>query len=156
MFTDQTSPPQCASVVVPVAKAAYLPAGPRATYVQALHDPDTNQLHTVFDGVTTFSTESAATAFVNQPALTWQSCRVSPIVVDPNKDKPMTWTVQDIAQRGDILTASTTLQNGGSVCQRALTAKRNVVIDVTTCTGNPGSAATTLASKIAQRLGQGT
>lgn len=156
MFTDQTNPPQCTGVVVPAARVAYDPAGPRATFVQALRDADENQLHTVFDGVTTFSTESAATAFVSQQAATWQGCRVGPIVLSLKDNKPLPWTVQDVALRGDILTATVAPQNGSGTCQRAVTAKRNVVIDVMTCSDNAGAAATTLASRIVQRLGQST
>ncbi|MEE6140294.1 sensor domain-containing protein [Mycobacterium sp. 050128] len=154
MFNDQPNPPECAGLVVPVSSVAYSRFAPRTTLVQALRDQNKNLVHTVFNGVTTFSTQSAATAFVNQQAGTWQGCRANPIVLTPKNDKPMTWTVRDVAQRGDTLTASTALQNSSTLCQRALTAKRNVVIDITTCSENPGDTAATLAAQISQRLGQ--
>lgn len=153
MFTDTTNPPECANLVISAPRAAYGPAGARATYVQAMHDQNPGQLHTVFNAVTTFATESAAADFVRQQAITWQGCRVGAIVLDPDKDRPLSWTVHDVTQRGEQLTANVGLQSQHALCQRALMATRNVVIDVDACGDNPAGAAVMLASRISQRLG---
>jgi hypothetical protein len=150
MFTDDADPAQCVGVIIPANKNVYVGAGSRAAYVQALHDQSRT---TVFDGVTTFATSSLAGDFVTQQAPTWQACQSTPIVMDPSHDKPMSWTVQDVTRQGDTLTARVSVP-GGPSCQRALTSKNNVVIDVTACNANPSNEAVTIASEIARRAAQ--
>jgi hypothetical protein len=65
----------------------------------------------------------------------------------------MSWTVQDVTRQGDTLTARVSVP-GGPSCQRALTSKNNVVIDVTACNANPSNEAVTIASEIARRAAQ--
>ncbi|WP_460010458.1 sensor domain-containing protein, partial [Mycobacterium avium] len=63
-------------------------------------------------------------------------------------------TSLDLTQRDNMLTANTSLRGAPATCQRAMTAKRNVVIDVTACSGNPADSGVALASMIAERMGQ--
>lgn len=154
MFADKANPAECAGAILPAAATTYSGSGARSTYVQALHDQDPSTPITVFNAVTTFMTESAAAAFVNQQPSTWQGCQAGPIVLDPDKDKPLTWTIRNVAQRDNMLSANTSLGGAPATCQRVMTAKRNVVIDVTACSGNPGDSGVALASMIAERMGQ--
>lgn len=147
MYTDNADPAQCVGLVIPAAKNAYAGSGWRATYVQALHD----QSNRVFDGVTTFPAASSAGNFVTQQELAWQGCRFAPVVLGPEHDKPITWTIQDVSRQGDTVTARISAQ-GGLSCQRALTSKSNVVIDVSACSAHPSDEAVTLASAISQRV----
>jgi serine/threonine kinase PknH len=153
MFNDDANPAQCVGAVMTVAKAAYAGSGVRNTFVQALHERDQSELHTVFNGVSTFGSAAEATSFVNQQSGIWQSCQASPIVLDPGKSKPLTWTLRDVAKRGDILTANAAMDGSPATCQRALTARRNVVIDVMTCSREVADTAATLASEIAEHMG---
>lgn len=155
-FTDESNPPECVGTILPATRAAYSGSPVGSSYVQALHDRDPDQVHTVFDAVTTFSTAPAAAAFVTQQSITWAGCQAAPVVLDPNEEKPMTWTIQDVTRQGDTLTANTSLRGADASCQRALTAKRNVVIDVTACSEDPANTAVTLTSMIAERIGQAT
>jgi hypothetical protein len=151
-FIDEANPAQCVGAIMPVAKAAYAGSGVGATYVQALHDRDGGGMHTVFNAVSTFGSAAEATSFVGQQAGIWQSCQATRIVLDPNKSKPSTWTLRDVAKRGDILTANAAMDGSPATCQRALTARRNVVIDVMTCSRQLADTAATLASEIAQHM----
>ncbi|MGB6209900.1 sensor domain-containing protein [Mycobacterium sp.] len=150
MFTDQADPAQCVGLVIPANENAYAGSGSRATYVQALHDQSRT---TVFNAVTTFGTASMAGDLVAQQATTWQTCRSAPIVLGPAHDHPTTWTVEDVSRHGSTVTARVSAA-GGPTCQRAMTSKNNVVIDVTTCNANPANEAVTLASAIAKRVAQ--
>jgi hypothetical protein len=138
------------SKFIPANENAYAGSGSRATYVQALHDQSRT---TVFSAVTTFATSSLAGDLVAQQAATWQTCRSAPVVLDPGHGNPITWTVEDVSQQGGTLTARISAA-GGPSCQRALTSKNNVVIDVTTCNANPSNEAVTIASAIAKRAAQ--
>jgi hypothetical protein len=153
LFTDQFDPSECGGAVIPSTQAAYATSAMGSTYVQALRDQDPDGAHSVFNGVTTFPTASSAATFVIQQSVTWQGCQGRPIVMDPNKDKPLSWTVRDVKLRGGTVTANTSLASAGVVCQRAMTAMRNVVIDVTACSDDPANTAVTLASMISDRLG---
>lgn len=150
MFTDTADPAQCVGVVIPANENAYAGSGSRATYVQALHDQSRT---TVFSAVTTFATSSLAGDLVAQQAAIWQTCRSAPVVLDPGHGNPTTWTVEDVSPQGGTLTARISAA-GGLSCQRALTSKNNVVIDVTTCNTNPSNEAVTIASAIAKRAAQ--
>jgi PknH-like extracellular domain len=151
MFTDTADPAQCVGVVIPANENAYAGSGSRATYVQALHDQ--SKTTTVFSAVTTFATPSMAGDLVAQQAAAWQTCRSAPIVLDAAHGNPTTWTVQDVSQQGGTLTARISAAAGPS-CQRAMTSKNNVVIDVTTCNASPSNEAATIASAIAKRAAQ--
>jgi hypothetical protein len=154
LFTDQFDPSECGGAVIPSTQAAYASSAMGSTYVQALHDQDPDGAHSVFNGVTTFPTASSAATFVTQQSVGWQGCQGRPIVMDPDKDKPLTWTVRDVKLRGGTVTANTSLAGAGVLCQRAMTAMRNVVIDVTACNSDdPANTAVTLASMISDRLG---
>jgi hypothetical protein len=152
MFTDTADPAQCVGLILPVTKNAYAGSRSRSTYVQALHDQSSNSKGTVVNGVTTFPSASSANDFVTQQAATWQGCRAA-VVLDPDADKPITWTIQDVSQQGDTLTAHINVP-GGPACQRALTWQKNVVIDVTACSADPSNEAVTIASAISQRVTQ--
>ncbi|MDD4865696.1 MAG: sensor domain-containing protein [Mycobacterium sp.] len=154
LLSDYSEPAGCAGAVVPATKAAYAGSGVRATFVQALHDPDRHQLHLVFDTVSTFDTSSAATSFVTAQTAAWRSCQAAPILLDPAQEKPTTWAVGEITQNGDMLTARTHLRDSAAQCQRALVANLNLVADVQVCTGTVTDAAATLATEIVRHIGQ--
>jgi hypothetical protein len=148
MFTDVADPPQCVGAIIPADENAYAGSGSRATYVQALHDQSRT---TVFSAVTTFGTASSAQDLVAAQGPTWATCRSAPIVMDRDHGNPTTWTVQDVSVHGGIVTARISAASGPT-CQRALTSKNNVVIDVTACNANPSNEAVTIASAIANRV----
>lgn len=150
MFTDDADPARCVGAIIPADENAYAGSGSRASYVQALHDQSRT---TVFSAVTTFGSASSADDLVAHQGPTWATCQSAPIVLDPGHDKPTTWTVEDVSVHAGIVTARISAA-GGPSCERALTSKNNVVIDVTACNANPSNEAETIASAIAKRVAQ--
>lgn len=156
LLSDYTDPAGCAGALVPATKSDYAGSGVRASYVQALHDPDRHQLHFVVNTVSTFDSASQAKQFATTQAVAWQGCQASPIVLDANDEKPTTWVVSDVTQQGDMLTARTFVRDTGAHCQRALTTKLNVIVDVQVCTATVTGAAATLAKEITGHVGRTT
>jgi hypothetical protein len=156
LLSNYTDPAGCAGALVPATKSDYAGSGVRATYVQALHDPDRQQLHLVVNTVSTFDSASQATQFATTQAVAWQGCQASPIMLYANEEKPTTWVVSDVAQQGEMLTARAFVRDTGAHCQRALTSKLNVIVDVQVCTATVTDAAATLATEIAGHVGQAT
>lgn len=151
MFTDVADPARCVGAIIPANENAYAGSGSRATYVQALHDQ--GRTATVLSAVTTFGTASSAGDLVAQQGAAWATCQSAPVVLNPSRPDPMSWTVEDVSVRGGIITARISAA-GGPVCQRALTSNNNVVVDVTACTAHPSNEAVTIASTIAKRAAQ--
>jgi hypothetical protein len=156
LLSGYSDPAACVSTIIPADKSAYVGSGVRATYVQALHDPDRSATHMVLNTVTAFDSASEAELFASTQAVTWQGCRTAPVNLDRDDEKPMIWVVKDVEQRGGMLTAHTHVRDGGTYCQRALVVKMNVVNDVAVCTDMPSDAAVRLAEDTIGRLGQAT
>jgi hypothetical protein len=156
LLADFTDPAGCVGALVPATQSAYDGSGVRATYVQALHDPDRHQLHLVVNTVSTFDSASQATQFATTQAVAWQGCQAAPIVLDANRGTPTTWVVSDVTQRGEMLTDRGFVRDTGAHCQRALTTKLNVVVDTQVCTDTVTDAAAKLATEIAGHVGQAT
>jgi hypothetical protein len=65
------------------------------------------------------------------------------------------WTVGPIANTNGTLSTTRTLEGGnGWACQRALTVRNNVAIDVAACSANPADAAVNIADQIAAKVGR--
>jgi hypothetical protein len=64
------------------------------------------------------------------------------------------WTVTDISKDNGTLSAAQIQEGGdGSTCQRALTVRNNVAIDIMTCTySQSGSPAVDIAAQVAAKV----
>jgi hypothetical protein len=103
--------------------------------------------------VAAFPSAHDASAFYDSSAQSWSACsnrRYS----DVNPNQPDTvWTVSDIKDNGML--SAWQIQEGGDgwTCQRALTVRNNVAIDIVTCTyGQSGSPAVDIAQQIAAKV----
>lgn len=156
MFSDPADPAECIGVVIPDARGAYADSGVHVNYMQAWRDPESRTLSAIQTGVSTFDSAAGAQAFVDQQSSTWPRCSLKPIVVDPDDEHRETWEVSDVAKQGDTLVAHLSVRHIPGRCERALTARRNVVIDVVTCSQNPNGTATALTSTVTKKLGRAT
>jgi hypothetical protein len=104
--------------------------------------------------VVAFPSARDANAFYDASAQGWPACserRYS----DVNPNPPDTvWTVSDITKdNGTLIT--TQVQEGGDgwTCQRALTVRNNVAVDIVTCTYSQfGAPAVDIAAQIAAKV----
>lgn len=156
MFKDEADPAQCIGVVIPDARAAYATSGVHVNDMQAWRDPDSRALSAIQIGVSTFDSGTDAAAFVDQQSAIWPTCSLAPIVTNPDNERRQTWDVSDVAKKSDTLVAHLSTRHVPGRCERALTARRNVVIDTVTCSQNPDGTATALTSRVARKLGRAT
>lgn len=153
MFTDPASPVECTGVVMPDARAAYAGSGVHVNYMQAWRDPDSPAMSIIVTGLSTFDSGSAAAAFVDQQSTTWPTCSLKPIVVGTDDERGQTWDVSTVAKKGDTLVADLSMRHIPGRCEHALAARRNVVIDVVSCSQHPDGTAAALTSTVIKRLG---
>lgn len=116
-------------------------------------DPEVNQFAVLFPSA------KEASAFFTTSTQQWQGCSNRQFNAPGDADAPeMAFTVGAVANANSTLTGSITLvmsKNGKSLtsaCQRALTVRDNVVIDVGGCRKDPGDLATKAAAQIAGKV----
>jgi serine/threonine kinase PknH len=121
---------------------------------QDLHEPGDDYDHEVWQAVVSFPAANDAARFFSASAQRWPACsnRQFHYIAPGQPDK--VWTVGPIANTNGTLSTTETLENGyGWACQRALTVRNNVAIDVMACSVNPAHAAVfNIADQIAAKV----
>lgn len=116
-------------------------------------DPQVNQV------VVLFPSAKEASAFYAASAKGWPACANRQDNVPGDADNPeIHWSVGPVSDANGTLSttvALTATKNGATMsasCQRALTARNNVVIDIEACRKDTGNAAVNIAGQIAGRV----
>lgn len=145
--------PECGEVHGVALQNALDNSGYVAVRTQALDDPHQDE-HIVDDAAEYFSTGQAARDFVAKQAQSWPKCNGLSVRPTPAPGKePSTWMVGTVTNRDGMLTVISTQEGGeGWQCQRAMTARYNVVIDVRDCGMNRTDQAITIATRMADRV----
>lgn len=151
MSDDSASmePRECLAVDGAVQAQAYQGSGFTDERDQTLQEGD-NFTHYAQQAVVLFPSPKHATDFYNASAKQWQACHRYSHIQSGSQ-----WTAGSVTNNNGMLDVLTTQENantGGWACGRALTARNNVVVDVNTCSANPGDSAIKIASKIADKV----
>ena len=104
--------------------------------------------HFAEQAVVLYPSAKKADAFLTASAQQWPACHQYTRIQTQ-------WTVGAISNTNGTLSTIATQQNAnapGWGCGRALAARNNVVIDVTTCSANPADSAVTIANQIAAKV----
>lgn len=117
-------------------------------------DPQVNQV------VVLFPTPAAANAFFEASSKNWPACANRQDTVPGDADNPeIHWSVGPVANANGTLSTTvgvTVTPQGGTktsaTCQRALTVRNNVVIDIEACRKDADDAAVKIASQIAGKV----
>jgi serine/threonine kinase PknH len=121
----------CVTMYGPGEPSAYAGSGANATHAQFLSDAADNSSvkHSVFQTVVSFPTANQAAAFFTASSQRWPACS--------NLRYTITglgaWDVGPVANTNGTLSATETRDTHTWTCQRALTVRNNVAIDVTGC-----------------------
>ena len=97
-----------------------------------------------------FPSAKKAKAFYEASAQQWPACQHYTHIQSGSA-----WDVAPISNTDGMLSTIATQQNaqeGGWACGRALTVRNNVVVDVNTCSADPGDSAVKIASLIAANV----
>jgi hypothetical protein len=144
----------CLVMYGPGEPSVYAGSGVSATRAQFLKDAaDSSQAkHAAFQAVVSFLSAEKATDFFTASAQRWSACSNLRYTITLPKST-MTWNVGPVSNTDGTLSATETREGGqGWACQRALTVKNNVAIDITACSNNPANSAVDIAHKIAAKL----
>lgn len=144
----------CLAVDGPAQDKVYSGTGWTAMRGQRLDDSvddSKKRKHYAIQAVVAFPSARDANTFYNNQVQSWNSCsnrRFSD--VSPNQPDTV-WTVAGVSNNDGTLSTSQVQEGGdGWTCQRALTVRNNISIDVVTCAySQSGSAATDIVTKIA-------
>jgi hypothetical protein len=136
-WSTSVSDTNCLAIDGPAQDKVYANTGWTAIRGQRLDDSvddSKRRKHYAFQAVVAFPSAHDASAFYDTSTQTWRACsnrRFS----DLNPGKPDTvWTVSGTTNDNGMLTTSQVQESGdGWTCQRALTARNNVAIDIVTC-----------------------
>jgi hypothetical protein len=116
-------------------------------------DPDVTQF------VVLFASPEQASAFFTTASQRWPACANRQDTSPADADNPeIHWTVGAVSNVNGTLSTPTSVsavKNGSTLsesCQRALTVRNNVVIDVEACRKDPGNVAVNVASQIAGKV----
>jgi hypothetical protein len=154
MYDSTVNRPECGGVLTSNALAVYRGSSWVATQTQMLREADGGRWkHTVVQGVVSFPSPALATAFRDAQAAAWAHCQGGTVSLAMPGQDPLTWSVYDVQDRDGMLTAVDTQDGGqGWQCQRALTVRNNVVVDVRSCGFTDTESAQLIAATIRDRV----
>lgn len=143
--------PECGGVHHPALQRELDNSGYLGVRIQAVSDPRMTE-NIVDDGAIYYSTAKAANDFVDKQAQAWEKCNGITLHPDPALHDGI-WMVGTVANRGGMVSVINTQEGAeGWQCQRALTARNNVVIDVNSCGFNRNDQAIAIATRMADRV----
>lgn len=153
-------PDECLYVMGPAEASVY--GGSGFTAVQGERDGTSSDPGTpdVQQTVVLFPSAQQATAFFTVSAQRWPGCANRGDTVPGEGDNPtVTWKVGPVANTSGVLSTATSLtltkgdQSMSGTCQRALTVRNNVAVDVEACkSADIGEVAVNVANQIARKI----
>lgn len=162
--TDYTLPAECKYAIHTASIPQYADSGSTAVY--GYHDlapapagADRIEGPGVDQFVVLFPTPEQASAYFAASSQRWPACANRQDTVPANDTAPeIQWKVGPVSNANGVLSAPVTLivnRNGthmSTSCQRALTVRRNVVIDVDVCRKDVGNLGVSVANQIAGKV----
>jgi hypothetical protein len=142
-------PKECLALDGSVQAQVYAGSAFTAERDQTLQDGD-NFTHFVEQAVVLFASAQHAGEFFTASVQQWPACHQY-----THTQTGSVWTVGPISNVDRTLGTTATQQNAkppGWACGRALGTRNNVVIDVNTCSANPGDSAVNIANQIAAKV----
>jgi len=143
------APVECLAIDGAAEAPVYSESGFRAERDESLNNGD-NFTHYVKQAVVLFPTVEKARAFLDASAQRWPACTEY-----THTQSGSQWSVGQISLEGDTLKTVATQREaraGGWACGRALVLRNNVIIDINTCSANPGDSAVKIADEIATNV----
>lgn len=147
----------CLAIDGPAQEKVYAGSGWTAMRGQRIDDSvdgSKKRDHYAIQALVAFPSARDADAFYDASVQSWSACSKRRFS-DVTPGQPDTvWTVAGVTTDNGMLSTSEVQEGGdGWTCQRALTARNNVVIDIVTCAySQVGSPATDIASQLAAKV----
>lgn len=142
-------PRECLPVDGAAQAKVYAGSGFMAVREQTLRDGD-NFTHYAQQAVVLFPSAKQANAFFADSAKQWPRCEEYKHLQSGTE-----WEIGVMTNLDGMLNSIAAQRDAGAdgwACARALTAKNNVIIDINTCSTDPGGTAAEIAEKIAAKV----
>lgn len=144
------TPPHCTGAWGPAYEATYNGSGFTAIAVQGVFKQPTHQL---VQAAVSFPDPGAAKAFYDKQSADWNACRSTHVRYEQGGVSEADIGVPAVT--GDILSVMvipTTAKVAGQQCERDMTVRGNVIVDVRACSPTVGSAGLSIARAIADKI----
>lgn len=152
------TPADCTGVFTPGHSMVYETSGYTGFAAQPVFDPN-DGIHKVIQMVASFPDAAAAQAFYQEQVADWTGCKFTTLEVaatgGAGGDTVKTGAVVNTDDNADSEYLQTILLSDGppeKMCQRDLTVRANVIIDVRACADNPGGAAWSIMKDIGAKI----
>jgi PknH-like extracellular domain len=147
----------CLAVDGPAQEKVYAGTGWTALRGQRLDDSvddSKKRTHYAIQAVVAYPSARDANAFYDSSANSWPACSKRQYSEVAAGQPDTVWTVANVGNDNGMLTTSLVQEGGdGWTCQRALSVRNNVAIDIVACAYNQtGSPATDIAQQIATNV----
>ncbi|EFG78395.1 hypothetical protein HMPREF0591_1687 [Mycobacterium parascrofulaceum ATCC BAA-614] len=134
------NPATCASAVAPVLEGTYAGSGYTGLATQGLQEPKPGR-HRVIQAVVAFPDAAAAQRFYAQQLSVWQGCKLTDVTVSYTNGQPDDHAKITVVTDSEGIATTVLLPAGpndpkDSACERAMSARRNIVVDVRACGPN--------------------
>jgi serine/threonine kinase PknH len=162
---DQYSNTICAGAVFNTIEVTYHRSGYLAVRGSQLSEPGANFTHYVDEGVVSFPSGQDARKFLSTAQDVWRRCVGKHVIYTTPDGKATTWTLRAPVSTTAGVTAAVVDKEAGDgyTCAHGITAKSNVVIDVSACSytmldqgavqgGARENAASTIVNAIADKF----
>lgn len=151
--TPYTTPTDCLAVSSMGEEPAYAGTNWTSVRMQSAHEPGDDYAHLAHQAVVEFPTPTDADSFVATSQRQWPQCAPGRYTYTVEGEPATVWDVGPLATTDRMLTVTLTEHDSDSwACARALTAAVNIVVDVLTCSAQPGDTAATVAREIAEKV----
>ncbi|KAA0093653.1 sensor domain-containing protein [Mycolicibacterium sp. P1-18] len=154
--SKRVTPAACAALYQPAEAQAY----PHATNVTTVVMSDENNgaaTHLVQQSVVGYADVTSARMEAVTVAATWSRCAGAALTVKSGSGTRKNWTVGlPVPSNGEAVRVATNLGPGG-VCERALTNRAAIIVDVMSCAlggGDPAGQAGAIAAKIRDHVAE--
>lgn len=149
--SDTMEPRDCLAVDGAAQAQVYAGSGFTGVRDQSLQlQEGENFTHYAEQAVVLFSSAKQADAFFDASVKQWPTCREYKHIQSGTE-----WEAEPASNTNGVLSTVATQENAGSpgwACGRALTARNNIVVDVNTCSADPGGSAVEITNQIAARV----
>ncbi|EFG79729.1 hypothetical protein HMPREF0591_0350 [Mycobacterium parascrofulaceum ATCC BAA-614] len=147
-----TDRPECGEIHLPAQDVELDNTGWVGVRTQSLGDAKA-ATHINHSAAIYFATAKAANDFAAKQAQAWPKCNGATLHVSERGYPGSIWIAGTATNHQGMLSITNTQEGGGGwQCQRALTARNNIVIDVRSCGANRTDQAITIATRMAERV----
>lgn len=152
MIAGTVTPPNCTGAWGPVHAATYDGSGFTGMTAQAVNNDPT---HKVVEAAVSFPDAPAAQAFYDRQVADWNGCKFAKITAQYGSAKPNGATLGVPSTAGGILSLAVVAETSAVAnmqCERAMTVRANVIVDVRACSPNIDSAGWNIARDIGNKI----